>query len=321
MGSPTGGFTPDLSPDAVQTAIDGVAWEKYMTAGQPAALDVSDPTFFKQERFTGYAHIWDEYSGIPRTEEHQPQEVVKIQNFFVGNQKSQKVKFYKNDYPIAIEAFKTDKIGLRTKLAESVAQAVKTTQKYVSILDFYGDALTGTNFTVPDGQAAASNSHTTLRGATVDNLETGAATPDNVDILVRSLESQLGQGGDWGGNEVGGILCSRNLYKHMKEIMGSVLHADSGENNLNIFDTDYGAISLKQSPLLGSAFNSASNANTSYHIVAKQHHITRRVLVDMELEIVEPKYSETDSWVERVRHAEVTYPETYFGYAGCTGAA
>jgi len=321
MGSPIGGFTPDLSPDAVQTAIDGVAWEEYMTAGQPAALEVSDERFFRQTRFNGYAHVWDEYSGIPNTEEHQPQEVVKIQNVFVGNQKTQKVKFFKNDYPIAVEAFKTDRIGLRAQMGKDIAGAVKRKQKYVGILDCYADAFDGTNFTVPDGNSLAHNSHTTLRGSTVDNLETGAVSPDNMDTTVRALESQLGQHGDWGGNELGGVLVSRNLYKHTKEGMNSTLIADSAENNLNIFDTDYGEVTIKQSPLLGSAFNSNSNANTSYHVIGKMHHIVRRVLVDMELEIVEPKYSDTDSWVERARHAEVAYPETYFGYVGNNGSA
>ena len=104
-------------------------------------------------------------------------------------------------------------------------------------------------------------------------------------------------------------------------MFNSSLLADSAENNLNIFDTDYGTVAIKQSPLLGSTFNSATNANTSYHFVSQNHHIVRRKLVDMELEMVEPKYSATDSWVERVRFGEVTYPETHFGHAASNGSA
>lgn len=318
--SPTGGHTANLSPDATQTAIDSVAYEMYNRAGQPAVLDPTDSVFFKQADFTSNAHIWDEYSGIPNTEEHAEQEIVKTVDVFIGNQKVQKVKFFKNDYPISAEAFKTDKGYIRDRLGKDIADAVKRMQSYVAIIDCYGDAFDGTNFTTPDGDALASNSHTTVRGNNVDNLETGAMAPDAADTLARSLESQIGQHGDWGGNVLGGVLVPRNIYKHTKEVFNSTLIADSAENNLNIFDTDYGEVSIKQSPLLGSTFNAGANANTGYHFVSQNHHITRRKLVEMELDMIEPKYTATDSWVGRVRHAEVTYPETHFGYAGSTGA-
>ena len=319
--NPTGGHTVNLSPDATQTAIDAVAYEAYNQAGQPAELEATNPTFFRQENFTSNAHIWDEYSGIPNIEEHQEQDIVKTVDVFLGNQKTQKVKFFKNDYPISVEAFKTDKGFIRDRIGRDVAEAVIRKQKYVAIIDCYGDAFDGNNFTTPDGNSLANNSHTTLRGDTVDNLETGAMSPDNADTLARSLESQLGQHGDWGGNVLGGVLVPRNIYKHTKEVFNSTLIADSAENNLNIFDTDYGQVAIKQSPLLSSTFNSGANANTGYHFVAQNHHIVRRSLVGMELEMVEPKYTATDSYVERVRFAEVSYPETHFGSAHSTGAA
>jgi len=153
----------------------------------------------------------------------------------------------------------------------------------------------------------ASSSHSTLRGQTVDNLETAAMDPDAADVLARSLESQIGQHGDWGGNVLGGVLVPRNIYKHTKEVFNSTLIADSAENNLNIFDTDYGQVSIKQSPLLSSTFNAGSNANTAYHFVGQNHHIVRRALVGMNMTMIEPQYTATDSYVERVRFAEVTY--------------
>ena len=317
--NPIGGHTTTLSPDATQTAIDGVAYEVYNQEGQPASLEATDTTFFKQEDFTSNAHIWDEYSGIPNIAEHQEQEIVKTVDVFLGNQKTQKVKFFKNDYPVSVEAFKTDKGYIRDRIGRDVAEATRRKQKYIAIVDCYGDAFDGTNFTTPDGDALASSSHTTLRGDTVDNSNTGALTPDVLDTDVRSLESQIGQHGDWGGNVLAGVLVPRNIYKHMKEVLNSQLTADSGENNINLFDTDYGQVVLKQSPLLSSTFNPGANANTAWHMVSQNHHIVRRTLTGMELEMVEPKYTATDSYVERVRFAEVSYPETHFGYLGNTG--
>lgn len=316
-----GGHTTTLSPDAVQTAIDSVAYEVYNQEGQPSEASIKNPVFFKQERFTGNAHIWDEYSGVPNTDETDEQEVVKTVDVFIGNQSSQKVKFFKNDYPISVEAFKTDKGFIRDRLGSDIAEAAMRKKKYVGLIDCYADAFDGNNFTAPDGNSLANNSHSTLRGDTVDNLETGAASADNVDVLVRSLESQVGQHGDWGGNVIAGILVPRRLYKTMKEILNSEKEANTTDNNLNLFNTDYGQLVLGQSPLLSSDFNSATNANTSYHALSQNHHIVRRVLTDLEMEIVEPKFSSTDSWNERVRHAEVSYPETHFGYAAANGSA
>lgn len=321
--NPLGGHTVNLSADATQTAIDGVAFEVYQKAGQPSVLSHSDTTFFKQEDFTSNAWIWDEYSGIPNIEEHQEQEVVRTVDVFVGNQKTQKVKFFKNDYPVSVEAFKTDKGYIRDRIGADVALAVKNKEDYLAIIDCYGDAFDGTNFTTGSGAGVslANNSHTTLRGDTVDNLETGAMSPDNADTLARSLESQLGQHGDWGGNVLAGTLVPRNIYKITKEVFNSSGLANSPDNNLNLFETDYGTIAIKQSPLLGSQYNTGgSNANTGYHFISQNHHITRRTLTGMNLTMVEPQYTATDSYVERVRFAEVTYPETHFGYAGSTGA-
>ena len=321
MSAPVGGHTTELSPDAVETAIDGAAYEVYNQVGQPAELEATDPTFFKQESFGGKnSWQWDEYSGIPNIEQHGEQEVVKTINVRLGNNKRQPVKFFKNDYPISREAFITDQGFIRDRIGADIAEAVIRTNKYTAIIDCYGDAFDGSNFTTPDGNSLANNSHTTLRGDTVDNLETGAMSPDNMDTLARSLESQLGQHGDWGGNVLAGLFVPRNIYKISKEVMNSELLANSAENNLNIFDTDYGQVAIKQSPLLGSTFNAATNANTSYHLVSQNHHIVRRILIGMTMNMKQPIDTDTDSHVMRTVNAEVTYPETHFGYAGSNGS-
>ena len=317
----TGGHTTLLSPDAAQTAIDAVASEVYEREEQPAYLSSRNEMFFKQKDTEGrIAWIWDEYSGIPNIESHGEQEEVRTVDVFIGNQKIQRVTFYKNDYPVSWEAFKTDQVGLRDRIGRDVGDAGRRTQDYRAVIDCYGDAAQGNNFTTPDGLSLANSAHVTLRGDNVDNLRTEVISPDNLDLLVTDLEAQKGQHGEFGGNIFAGILGPRKLYKRIKEIMNSTLIADSAQNNINLFDTDYGQVAIKQSPLLNSDFNPGSNANTTYHVISNQHHITRRILAGLDMEMVEPKYTRTDSYVERVRFAEVTYPETYFGYAQSNGS-
>lgn len=317
--NPTGGHTTLLSPDACQTAIDGVAFEVYERDEQPAYLSSRNEMFFKQDTLNEIAHIFDEYSGVPNIEEHDEQEEVRTVDVSIGNQKIQRVTLFKNDYPISWEAFKTDKVGLRERLGRDIGDAGRRTQDYKAVIDCYGDAFDGSNFTTPDGVSLANNAHTTLTGATVDNLLTTQMSPDGMDDLTTMLEAQLGQHAEFGGNVLAGLLVPRNLYKKAKEVMNSEKEADTAENNLNIFDTDYGQVAIKQSPLLNSDFNTGSNANTAYHVISRNHHITRRVLSALQLEMIEPRFTKTDSFVDRVRFAEVTYPETWFGYAASNG--
>lgn len=318
--NPVGGHTTLLSPDACQAGIDSVAFEVYEREEQPAALTSRNATFFNLKTTDSIAHIWDEYSGVPNIETVDEQENVPTVNVFIGNQTIKRVVIYKNDYPISWEAKKTDRLDLRARIGNDLGGAARRTQDYKAIIDCYGDAFDGANHTTPDGSALAANAHTTLNGASVDNLSTFSMDPDNLDDVVTILESQLGQHGDMGGNVFAGLLVPRNLYKRAKEVMNSTKEADTAENNLNIFDTNYGQVAIKQSPLLNSSFNSGANANTGYHLVSQQHHITRRVLAEFETEMIEAKNTGTDSDMTRVRFAEVTHPETYFGYVGSTGA-
>ncbi len=317
--NPSGGHTTLLSPDATQTAIDAVAYEVYEREEQPAVLSSRNEVFFNQKTMNSMAWIWDEYSGVPNIEVVDEQEVVPTVNVFIGNQTVKRVVVYKNDYPVSWEAKKTDRLDLRERIGGDLGGAARRSNDYSAIIDCYGDAFAGANHTTPDGQALASNAHVSLNGDTIDNLSTLSMSPDNLDDVVTLLEEQRGQHGELGGNVFAGLLVPRNLYKRAKEVLNSTKEADTAENNLNIFDTDYGQVAIKQSPLLNSSFNSAANANTSFHLVSNQHHITRRVLAPFETEMVEARYTGTDSDVTRVRFAEVTYPETHFGYVGSNG--
>lgn len=319
--NPTGGHTSLLSPDACQTAIDEVMYETFDRERQPAYLSASDPTFFHQGSTDSMAFIWDEDSNVGLFEEHAEQEEVKTSNTFIGNQSTKRVTKYIKDIPISWEAFKTDQVGKRDRIGSQVGDRARVTQDLKTILNTYGDAFAGSISTTPDGQALASNSHLTLKGATVDNLETGAASPDNLWTQVTALANQPAQDGDPGSYAFEGILVPFSLYKGIKEILNSVLVANSGENNLNIFETDYGNVAIKASIYLGSTWNTNSNANTSYHLISSNHMIQRKVLSGLDTSLIEPQYSDTDSYEHRSRFAESAFPGSWSGYLGSNGTA
>lgn len=321
MSNITGGFTAGLSPDAVQTAIDGVMWEEYQREQQPSYLSARDSMFFKTSGIDTLAFIYDEDSNVGMFEETGEQEEIRRTDTRIGNQTTARVVKYMKSIPISWEAFKADQVGKRNRIGAQVGDRARLTQDVKAILNTYGDAFDGTVSTTPDGDAAASNSHTTLTGATVDNLETGAFAPDALWTQVTALATQKAQDGDAGSYTLEGLVIPFLLYKTAKEVMNSVLVANSGENNVNIFDTDYGTVDIKASIFLGSAYNSNTNANTSYHLLSRSHQVTRKVFSDLNTDLIEPKYSDTDSWEHRSRFAEVSFWGSWNGYVGSNGTA
>lgn len=318
--NPTGGFNGALSPDAVKTAIDGVMYEEFTRVQAPGYLSVTDSFFFKQDVTNQYAFIWEEDSNVGRFQKTEEQEEIYNTDTFIANQKTKFSQKYTKQIPVSDEAFRADKVSKRNQIGKQVGDRARVTRDSFGILETYGDAFAGSVNTTPDGQALASNSHVTTRGQTVDTLETGAFTPDNAWTMTVSLASQLGQDGDLGGHVFEGTVVPFLLYKTAREVLNSTLIPNSAENNLNIFDTDFGAVQIAASAFLGSAGgNTATNANTSYHFLGRNHAIVRQTFYDLTSSLIPPESTVNDSYVFRYKFHETTFPGTWTGYVGSNG--
>jgi len=249
------------------------------------------------------------------------QEDIANTDSFIGNQTARTSQKYTKQVPISDEAFRADQVNKRSELGRQIGDRARMTQDFKAVTRTYGDVAAGTFFTCPDGQATASNSHTTLKGFTVDNLETGVLTPDNAWTLTVSLANQKSQDGDPGGHVFEGAVGPFLLYKTMKEVLNSSLIANSAENNLNIFDTDYGAVEIASSIYLGSTYNSATNANTQYTFVGRNHMISRKVFYGLTTSMITPEQSANDSYALRYKYHEVAFPGTWTALASSSGSA
>src|SRR3990167_5236974 len=318
----TGGFTTQLSSDACQTAIDEALFEALERPLAPSYVGVDNSIFFKTSPTNVMVYIWDEDSNVGGFLETSEQEEIKSENTFIGNQKTVRLKKWMKSIGVSDEAFKTDQVGKRQRIGEQIGSRMRVTKDRPAMVRLYGDAANGTYFTTPDGQNLASNSHVALKnGDTVDNLETGALTPDTLWTAFVSLSTQLGQDGEISGiHSPAGLLTATTVYKHLKEILNSELIADGGENNLNIFETDYGQVAIGQSLYLNSAWDSGTYKSTAVHIVSDYHRLYRKVLSEIENDLIEPRYSRTDSWEYRSRYLEVAFPATWEGYQMLSGA-
>lgn len=317
--NPQGGHTAALSPDAVQTEIDGVAYEKYQREQQPGYLSARDEFFFKQSSESLLAYTWDEDSNVGAFSETDEQEELTDTDTFIGNTKTKRMQKWTKQIPVSSEAFHADKVGKRQKIGEQMGDRARLTQDKKAILNTYGDAFTGSVNTTPDGQALASNSHVTLKNVTVDNLETISLSADGLWTVVQSLANQQAQDGEAGSYVFEGIVVPFVLYKTAKETMNSQLAPFSGENQINLFDTDFGNVRIAASIFLGATYNSNSNANTSYHVVSGNHMVNRKVHRELYTSMILPEYTGNDSYAYRGRFLEAHFPESFSGYVGSNG--
>lgn len=317
--NPVGGHTSGLSPDAVQTEIDAVAYETYQREQQPGYLSANDGFFFKQDTTELLAYTWDEDSNVGGFDETDEQETIADSDTRIGNTKTKRQQKWTKQVPVSMEAFKADAVGKRSRIGTQMGDRARLTQDKAAILNTYGDAFAGAKNTTPDGDAWASNSHTTLKGFTVDNLETGVLNADNLWTVVQALANQKAQDGEAGSYVFEGIVVPFILYKTAKEVMDSSLVPFSAENQINLFDTVYGTVRIAASIFLGSTYNTNSNANTSYHVLSSQHMATRQVFMGLSTDLIEPKMTANDSWAYRARFLEAHFMESWSGYVGSNG--
>ena len=317
----TGGHTGGLSPNVVKTALDDVLFTASGMFETPDELDVRDSLFFRQGSIDRDAFIWEEWSGVGHFEKHVEQEEIKRTSVNTGNKTTVEVNKFIKSVPVSAEMNEDDIHGTVSELVRDIGDSVRRTRTSVAVLETYGDAFDGNFYNAPDGVSLANNSHTTLNGDTLDNLETGALTPDNLEVVVRSLRNQIGHDGERAGHGFDGILVPVANYFNILEIMDSEKVANSAENNINVFMTKYGQVQVKASGYLDSAYNSGANAGTGYHAISRNHGIMRKVRVDVSTDFIEPRYSSTDSWEYRARYREVAFPgRSGIGSVHSTGA-
>ena len=322
--NPTGGHTTGLSPDAFQVAINGVVYETYMREQQPDYLSANNPFCFRQSTGAEMVYLWDEDSNIGAYDEVDEQADIPSTDTFIGNTKSVRQRKWMKQIPVSFEAFKTEQVGInkRQEMGFQIGDRARLTQDKTTIGDTFADAFDGNISTTPDGDAWASNSHTTLKNFNVDNLETAALDADGLWTVVQSLANQLAQDGEAGSQVFEGIVIPFILLKTAHETLDSDLIPFSGENQDNFFKTIYGSsVRIKASIWLGADFNGNSNANTSYHVISRNMQASRKVLTGLETMLIQPQVTANDTFIERARYMESHFIASWFGYVGSNGTA
>lgn len=306
-------YNSSLAPDVVKTAIDLVFNAEFGLEQLPGYSTAEDSSIFKQSTIDRQAIITEQFMGSGYFDARAEQQDVQSGTARVGNQKTFSVLNYSKSIDISKNLMDDDQHDTINMLIRNMARNARLTRdkNAFNVLNL-GFTTTLTN----DGVALFSNSHVTLGGDTVDNLETGALTDDTLYTSYLSLINQKTQDGTLGGHQPAVLLVPPALFKTAQVITKSVLKSGTGNNDMNYYSELYPGLEVKQSPFL-SAANGGSD--TAYFLFSKDHSLYRWVRQGVTTDMVDYKFQRNNNYIYKAEYREVVGAISFEGIVGSTG--
>lgn len=173
-----------------------------------------------------------------------------------------------------------------------------------------------TTETSNDAVAIFSNSHSTLKGDTVDNLETGTLTPTNFETLYVSLRQQKTQDGTLGSHDPAALLVPPILFPDAVEITKSELKSGTAQNEVNWISTIYPNLRVMNTPFVSAAYG---GSNTAWFMNGRNHGFTRWVRQAMTTDLVSYEFQRNNNYIYKAEYREAYAAPTFEGSAASNG--
>jgi len=302
------------SPNVAHTALDFVFNQKYQDEAQISRgrATAKDPLVFKQKTASSDKVIYDQFGGGGLFAQRTNEEAELQQSSpRVTNNVSLTVLEFANSVDIPKNFMDDEKHEVVKSNVVDMARRAKLSQ------DDYGIdrwALGFTTVVTNDTVAWFSNSHTTIDGTTVDNLETGVLTASTLEATIISLGRQKNQGGILGHFDANLFLVPLNLLKEGAEIIDSDLLAGTGNNNVNYLSRRYPGLELKFSPTLD------DTSTAAYFVASNEHSCNRWVREAVATNYIPWNISKNKVGTYQCWFREIVAPVSYEGTVGSTGA-
>lgn len=233
---------------------------------------------------------------------------------YAYNAKVSLVKQFLKNLPISRTFMADQQLSSVAKQVKEEAKNWAATRDQAAVSVYYNGF--GTQTTV-DGAALFSNTHTNALGQTVDNLETGALTDENLNTVITSLRTQPSQSGVTTGYNPDFLFCSALLHRTANSVAKSVLRAGTGNNDVNYWSDLYPEMKVVYSPFFDTS--GVTNATTMYVVGAKDHGVMRFEREGFSSTLVPWQYNPNDQYMYKMRSREVTDSIYYNGLVGSNG--
>lgn len=262
------GFNAGMSPDLVVTELDKVFLSAFNSKVGPNMADVDQSDIFIQDKtklgavnteLMADSGMWDERSELGDVAEGQ------IENddarvFTIVN--------WAKSLMISKNLFDDHQFGVVKKMMKKFGQKGRLTSRDNGF-DIYRGAFA--THKTNDGKYIIADDHTNINGDTIDNKATAALSPASLKVLIAMLAEQKDQKGDVVGSEAKCLLVPNRLYAYAVEVTKSELKADTTDNNINTFSSEYN-LYVKQSNRISAA---AGGSDTAHFLLGNNHTITR----------------------------------------------
>lgn len=199
----------------------------------------------------------------------------------------------------------------------AVAKAVRQeVQAWASTRDRNAAAVYALGFTTQttiDNVALFSNSHTNQNNDTIDNLETGVLSNDNLNVVVNSLRQQINNVGVLVGYEPKFLFTPSLLHQTGMQVAKSVLRAGTGNNDLNYWSEMYPGMKVVYNPHLD------TTSTTAYFVGTSNHDVIRFEREAFFTDLVDWKTDANDRYLYKMRAREEVDSINYTGLVASNG--
>ncbi len=217
---------------------------------------------------------------------------------------------FKKDLPISRTFMADQQLSAVSKAVRQQAMTWTATQQR-NAFGVYANGFTTQN--TIDNVNLFSNSHVNQNGDTVDNLETGALTDPNLNIVINSLRTQLSQTGVVIGYEPKFLLTPSLLHQVGMSVAKSVLRAGTGNNDLNYFSEMYPGMKVVYSPFLD------ATSTTAYFVGSSTNGVSRFEREAFFTDLVDWKTDVNDMYKYKMRAREEVDSIEYSGLVASSG--
>lgn len=295
----------------VKTALDKLFDEATIEMAVVGKATATDATVFTQDTATNAAVVSSVIGGGGYFQQTTDDVALTNEvNVAAAAPKTSIVIQFKKNLPIS-RTFMADQ--QLSAVSKSVRQQALTWGASRDRAAFSVYALGFTTQTTIDGVVLFSNSHVNENGDTVDNLETGALTDPNLNIVINSLRTQLSQTGVILGYEPKFLLTPSILHQTGMSVAKSVLRAGTGNNDLNYFSEMYPGMKVCYSPFLD------ATSTTAYFVGSQTHGVSRFEREAFFTDLVDWKFQSNDQYLYKMRAREVVDSIEYSGLVGSSG--
>lgn len=303
----------NTSSNVVRTALDKVFFTEFDIEQNPGFAVATDPMIFRQESTDRAAVITEQYKGSGYFEETQEEEDLAQGSPRVGNQKTSNVAKYTKAVDVPKNFLDDDLHTVVNRMITDMARVGRVTRDRNAFAVYRNGFTTQTS---NDGVALFSNSHVTLGGDTVDNLETGVLSDTNLNVAMTRLIEQQTQDGTLGGHTPATLLVPTALFKTAVEITKSTVKTGASNDTLNYYSEYYPGLVVKTSPFLSAA---QGGSDTAWFLLSRNHGIYRWEREAINTDLVGYEFSRNDNYVFKARYREVVDAITWEGAVASNG--